>query len=407
MNTVELRSRIAALAEEIKGIYAKASEEIREMTPEEIEKVDELKKELEEEKEELKKLERELEKEDEEEQPEEQPNEEEENKEEKQTRMTKKFQLLATIADVANNRQISAEARAVVNEGAEEMRKAGLSFGGQIQLPVSEKRAAITVANEHDDVVAVDVMDVLEPLRAKNVLVEAGAKLMTNLNGDVVVPVMQASNVTWEGETSAASDGASGFTSVKLQPKRLTAYVDISKQFLLQTSESAERVIREDIVNAINSKLEQTILGSASGTTTKPEGIFYTDGAMVSADTYADLVDLEADVDDANVMGECYYIMSNKAKAVYRATAKGSTTGGFILENGEIDGTKVLATSNVEGKHVAYGDFSNLIIGQWGAIDLTIDPYTRAANGEVRLVVNAYFDAKVARPDAIATATAE
>ena len=29
--------------------------------------------------------------------------------------------------------------------------------------------------------------------------------------------------------------------------------------------------------------------------------------------------------------------------------------------------------------------------------DLTVDPYTQAANGKVRLVINAYFDAKPRR----------
>ena len=406
MNSVEIKARAAELRQQYTNIVATADAEIRSLSEEEQEKTEKIKEELKELHDELKNLGRSLEGADEEKEDEPNEGQEENNDDKINQRMSKNFRLLSAIADVANNRTLSNETRAVVENGAEEMRQAGLSFGGQIQIPVSEARAAITVADEHDDMVSVEVMDVLEPLRAKNVLVEAGAKLMTNLNGDVVVPVMSQSNVTWEGETAAAKDGAGTFNSVKLQPKRLTAYVDVSKQFLLQTSDSAERVIREDIINAINSKLEATILGNASGTTTQPAGIFYSSSALTSANTYAKLVDLEATIEDANVMGECKYIMSNKAKAVYRSTAKGATTGGFVLENGEIDGTKVLSTSHVPAKCVAYGDFSNVIIGQWGAIDLTVDPYTRAANGEVRLVVNAYFDAKVARPEAIAIAQA-
>jgi len=34
--------------------------------------------------------------------------------------------------------------------------------------------------------------------------------------------------------------------------------------------------------------------------------------------------------------------------------------------------------------------------------DLTVDPYTQAANGKVRLVINAYFDAKPRRANAFA-----
>lgn len=37
--------------------------------------------------------------------------------------------------------------------------------------------------------------------------------------------------------------------------------------------------------------------------------------------------------------------------------------------------------------------------------DLVIDPYTQAANGKVRLIINAFFDAKVLRTGAIKVAT--
>lgn len=326
----------------------------------------------------------------------------------------KEFKLIKAINDVANNRNLDEVASEVVKQGVEEMRKSGVSYGGQIQIPVSEMRAAITVASEGEDVVATDVYNVLEPLRAKNVLIQAGAKFLTNLQGDVQVPVMNGSNVSWEGETASASDGAGSFSNVKLQPKRLTAYVDISKQFLIQDSASAEAMIRQDLVNAINSKLEATILGDAVGSTTKPQGIFYlaapeggtTTPTLTKISSFSGICDLEADVEDANVIGECAYIMSNKAKAVFRNMAKSSKSTELVMQNGTIDGTKVYNTSNVVDKAVAYGDFSQLAIGQWGAIDLTVDPYTKASEGKVRLVVNAFFDAKVLRSGAIAVATA-
>lgn len=340
--------------------------------------------------------------------PKDEPKEDSETKKrnKSQENMNKEFRLLKAINDIANNKSLDATAQAVINAGNSEMRQAGLSFGGQIQIPAEEMRAAITVNVEGEDVVATELYDILGPLRAKNVLVQAGAKFLTGLVGDIQVPTMSAGNVTWEGETTAAKDGAQTFGSVKLSPKRLTAYVDVSKQFLVQDSKSAEALIRQDIINAVNSKLEETILGNEAGTLTKPQGIFYLkEGSLDEVKTYADIAEFESGIEDANVMGECKYIMSNKAKAAYRTTQKANGTG-FIFENGGIDGTEVLSTSNVANKNVAYGDFSNLAIGQWGAIDLTVDPYTQAGNGMVRLVVNAYFDAKVLRPEAIVVATA-
>ena len=314
------------------------------------------------------------------------------------------FKLIKAINDVANNRNLDETASAVVKQGVEEMRKSGVSYGGQIQIPVTEMRD-VTVAVEGEDVVATNIYNILEPLRAKNVLVSAGAKFLTNLQGDVQVPVMNGANVTWEGETTAASDGAPTFDSVKLQPKRLTCYVDISKQFLIQDSASAEAMIRMDLVNAINSKLESTILGNGAGSTTMPKGIFYSATELTKITDFKGVCDLEAGVEDANVLGECVYVMSNKAKAAFRNMAKSTKSTELVYNGGTIDGTTVYNTSNVAGNGVAYGDFSQLAIGQWGAIDLTVDPFTKAAEGKVRLVVNAYFDAKVLRADAIKVAT--
>ena len=395
MNSLEIQDKKAQLKKRANEICEQCKVEIRDFNEAEQTEIDNIKSQIEELNDELRKLDVTVSSED---------KKEEITNINSRKKMNKEFRLIKAINDIANNRNLDAASTAVVNAGAEEMRKAGLSFGGQIQLPV-EKRDVVTVENEGEDVVVTDFTNILEPLRAKNVLVAAGARYLTGLVGDVQVPIMGASNVTWEGEIAPAQDGAPTFDHLKLQPKRLTAYVDVSKQFLVQDSLDAEALIRQDIVNAINSKLEATILGSSAGTATQPQGIFYSESALTSISDFAGICDLEADVEDANVMGECKYVMSNKAKAAFRNMAKSTKSTQLVMENGAIDGTPVLNTSHVEGKNVAYGDFSNLAIGQWGAIDLTVDPFSQATNGKVRLVINAFFDAKVLRPEAIKVAT--
>lgn len=316
------------------------------------------------------------------------------------TKMEKRFSLVKAIKSIANNQLLDDVSLAVSERGKEEMQASGLSFGGQIQLPVSEMRAAITVTAEGDDIVPVDIYNPLEPLRSKNVLVQAGARFLTGLVGDVQVPVMTASNVGWELETGNAQDGAGTFSNVKLTPHRLTAYVDISKQLLNQDSIGVEQLIRQDIINAINNKLEATILGDAAGGTA-PAGMFYGQTPTL-ANTFATIAGLEATVEAANILGECKYIISPSAKAALRPLAKGNNVNQSIFANNEIDGTPALTTTHVAANQFVYGDFSNLAIGQWGAIDLVVDNYTQAVKGCVRLVVNAYFDAKVLRASAFA-----
>lgn len=335
-----------------------------------------------------------------------------ENKDNKRSNITtmkeKRFSLLKAIRSVANNQKFDEFTEAIINKGQEEARKAGINTEGQIVLP--DSRSAVTVASEGEDVVATDLFDILMPLRAKNVLVQAGAKFMGGLTNNVQIPVMTANNVTWKGEIENAADGAGTFSHVTLTPHRLTAYVDISKQMLAQNSEDVENAIRTDLINAINTKLEETILGNGDGkeggtTVVAPVGM----RNGVTAETVSDfetLCEVESDVEDANVLGECVYVMSNKAKAALRGMIKGTNGTGMVYENGTVDGTKALSTSHMgSAKTYIYGDFSNLAICSWGNVDVTVDTVTQAIAGKVRIVVNAFFDAKKLRNNAFAVGT--
>lgn len=312
-----------------------------------------------------------------------------------------KFSLIKAISDVANGRGLDERSQEVINAGIAEMRKAGQNVSGQIVLPV-EERATIqaTVTEYGKENVPEDKLGILEPLRAKNVLVNAGASFMTGLVGDVSIPVYSGSSVAWASEVGQAADAAGKFGEVKLSPKRLTAFLDISKQFLAQDSNSAEEMLKRDLINAINSKLEATILGAGDGkaggeSVVAPVGMFK--DATATTISYANVAGIEAELEDANVYGDLTYIVSPAIKAKLRTTQKGNGVG-FVMENNEIDGTKVLSTSNCGG--IVVGSFSDYVIGQWGGIELTVDPYTQAANGKIRLVINAYFDAKPRRAEA-------
>lgn len=336
-----------------------------------------------------------------------------EDKEDKETRSARthkhinintmkeqRFSLLKAIRNVAENRQLDNVTAAVCNEGMKEMRAAGLNTVGQIYIPTMETRAAVSVASEGVDVVATDLYDIIEPLRTKNVLVQAGAKFYTGLTNNAQIPVMTGSNVNWAGENVAATDGNVAFKNVTLTPKRLTAYVDISKMLLAQDSVGVENAIRQDLINAINSKLESTILGKGAKSATTPAGIFNGKTPTKVTD-FEGLVGLEAAVEEANVLGGISYIASPSARASFRNMMKGSRgTAQLAYVDGTLDGTPVYSTSNVEAKTFVVGDFSNLAIGSWGGLDIVVDNYTQAVNGMIRLVVNAYFDAALIRPEA-------
>lgn len=381
MNSLQLIDKRDQLKIQAENIISGAEKELRKLTDEETTTFSDIKKQIADVETQIRDLEKELKK--------------------TEKRSMEKFSLLKAINDIANNRNLDERSQEVVNAGIAEMRKAGQNYSGQIVLPVEERNdIQATVVTAGEEVVAEDKLNILEPLRANLVLTDAGASYMTGLVGNVSIPTYSGSSVGWEGEIGDAKDGAGTFGEVNLEPKRLTAYLDISKQFLIQDSVSAEEMLRNDIVRAIANKLEATILGNEAGSTTKPAGLFNgvtADGADV---TFTDIVEMEEELEDANVYGELTYIVSPSAKATLRTTAKDAGSGLFVMENGEINGIKVLSTSACTNKGVVLGNFADYVIGQWGAIDLVVDPYTQAANGKVRLVINAYFDAKPRRTEA-------
>lgn len=384
MDSIELLDKRNQLKIQAEAIIGNAQKESRKLDEGEKAKFEALKKQMEEVDNEIRNLKDKL------------------NKETSKRNM-ENFSLIKAINDVANNRQLDERSQDVVNSGIAEMRKAGLSYSGQIVLPVEERAdVQATVATAGKEIVAEDKLNILEPLRANLVLSAAGANYMTGLVGNVSIPVYSGSNVGWAGEIDAAKDGAGTFSEVNLAPKRITAFVDVSKQFLLQDSVSAEALLRADIVRAISNKLEATILGNESGDTTKPEGMFY-DAEAITDTSYTTMVELIQKLEDANVTGDIKYIVSPAIKAKLKTTSKDKGSGVFVMENGEVDGVPVLTTSACKG--LVVGNWADYVVAQWGAIDLTIDPYSQATNGKVRLVVNAYFDAKPRRKEAFVAAT--
>ena len=389
MNTLELTDKKELLKQRAEEIISGAEKETRKLQAGEQVEIDTLIKEVADIENEIRKLDEQNLK---------------SNKTQNTIKTMEKFSLLRAINDVANNRQLDEKAQEVVATGISEMRKAGQNYSGQIVLPI-EERASIqaTVATAGQENVAEDKLGILEPLKAKLVMVQAGASYMTGLVGNISIPTYSGSSVGWAGEVAAAADGAGSFGEVTLEPKRLTAYLDVSKQFLIQDSNSAEEMLKRDIVSAISNKLEATILGNEAGSTTKPAGLLNGVSADSAAITYANIVGMESTLETANVSGDIKFIVSPSAKADLKTTLKATGVSGYLMEGNEVNGYPVLSTSAVAGKGVIFGNFSDYVIGQWGGIDLTVDPYTQAAKGKIRLVINAYFDAKPRRTAAFST----
>lgn len=312
--------------------------------------------------------------------------------------MNKEFRLISAINQMANGKTLDEVTAAVSEAGRNEMRNAGLTAEGALVIP-SETRS-ISVTDSVGATVGVDVADILSPLRDNLVLAKAGAKFMTGLKNDLKLPSLIGSEAKWASEVgNVANDATAALNGVTLKPKRISVILPVSKQFLIQSSDSAEAILKQNIMTAVAEKLQKTILSNVTSDATAPKGIFA--ATPDSAKTYAKLCDLEAKADAKNIGENRVYIVGNKAKATLRQLQKGTNNTQMVYDRGEVDGTPCYSTTSMPENGVLYGDFSNLYIGQFGATEIIVDNYTRAAYGEVLLTVNAYFDAALAREGAV------
>lgn len=281
-----------------------------------------------------------------------------------------------------------------------------------LYIPV-EARANMTAKSPGDTLIETDFLDILTPLRDRLVLSQAGASMMTGLVGNIDIPDYSGSTAEWADENDDAADGAGTFTKKTMKPKRLTSILTVSRQLLVQDSLGVEQLLRADLVNAVASKLEATVLGGHTTSAEKPDGLFTGFSEAAVDMSWAGIVDLETNVDVANaLMGNTAYIMHTKLFGKGKTTLKSTGVAGYLIENESTNGYKALRTNAVFNKKgstnqeygIVFGNWADLLIGQWGALDLMIDPYTKAEQAFVRIIVNSYWDAVPRRNGSFAKA---
>ena len=340
---------------------------------------------------------------------EEEPEDKEKEKDKQKNRHMENFSIVKSIRSVVDNRPMDEVNQNVLNAGRKEMRDAGISFGGQIQLPLEYRETpsptpSVTVNQAGvetygKELIQTDKFSLMEPLTNKLVFTELGATYL-NVTNNVSVPKMSALNAGWVGEIEDAAKTSSTFETVDYTPKRISAYIDISKTLLYQDGTGVENMIRNQIVEALAQVLESTVLGTEAETNKKPAGIF---NAAASKDlTFAGLVTMEKALEEANVNGEFKYLVNPAIKATLRQTAVGGSKSDFRMlldSDNEINGIPVVCTNNAKG--IAIADWSNLWITTFGGVDIVVDTVSQAVKNCIRIVVSMNVDAKFVRDEAV------
>ena len=389
------------LKNEIHSIFENAKSEIRELNEEEKERIEQIKKEVEE----LRKMaegepkaeeEPKDESDDKPEEPKEEEKQEEEDKPEEKEDNNKR------------NKSNITKMKEVRYSLVKELRDA-YDNGKKINLNEIENRA-YSVTDEGEDVVVTDVWNPWESLYTKNQLVNAGARVISGIKNNIQIPLMGKASCAFQTELGAAADGSGNIAKVVLSPKRITAYYPVSLQLLAQDSIGVENAIRNEISKALADKLEATLLGDGAGNAYTPAGLFsltaVTSGSVAD---FSGITVLEEGVEEAGVdLDACKYIVSPSAKASLRNMAKSAKSTQLVMEGNEIDGTQALTTAHIPSGKFVYGDWSNLVVATWDNVQIdVVRDSTNLINGQVMIVVNAYVDGAVVRPEAFAIGDVE
>lgn len=291
---------------------------------------------------------------------------------------------------------------------------------------LATKRAAtgqnVTTANDGGNLVNSDPVVYIEALRAKLVLSQLGAFFMTGLVGNVPLAKGSALSASWGGEVGEVTAVKKTVTKASMTPKRLAITTAYSRQLLEQTSGDVDRLIMLDMINAHSAALEKAAI--AGGGSNEPSGILATSGigsvaigASGGAITWAKLVELETKVAGNNAdMGALGYLTNSKVMGALKTIERTSANGRYLYENKESNGYPVIVTNNVpanltkvNGENtienlsaMIFGNFADLLIGQWGGLDVIVDPYSLKKVGEVETTVNAFHDIALRRAESFA-----
>jgi HK97 family phage major capsid protein len=245
--------------------------------------------------------------------------------------------------------------------------------------------------------------DFIDVLRNASSVMQAGATMLRGLSGNVVIPKKTASaSAGWiatEGGAASESEFTSG--SVTMSPKVIGAFTDASRLMLQQSSLDIENLIRDDLTQSIALAIDLGAL-AGSGSSGQPTGIKNTSGVNTTTfaaanPTYAEIIAMESAVANDNaLLGNLAYICRPADYGTLKTTAKDSGSGLFVVEpDGNVNGYRTIVSNQVTSGDFFFGNFSDLLVGMYGGLDITVDPYALSTAGGVRIIALQTVDVNV------------
>lgn len=254
----------------------------------------------------------------------------------------------------------------------------------------------------------------IDILRNAMVLRRAGARVISGLRGNVSIPKRTAgASSYWVTDGTAPTEGTSTFAQVALSPKNIAANIDFTRQLLLQSNPSIDALVNGDLALAL--ALGGDLAGfHGTGADGQPQGIVGTDGVgsvTATAVNLTKMLEFQTDVAGANALAAgCAYV-TTPAVAGILASQPRFTYGsrplweGNLLESADVCGFRGFATNQITAGYMLFGDFSQLLIGEWGVLELLVNPYAQGKAGIIEVVAFQTIDIALRYPGAFTVST--
>lgn len=263
----------------------------------------------------------------------------------------------------------------------------------------------------------------IDILRENSVVMSAGATEMKGLTGDVAIPRKAGSTTPfWVDEAAYIDESQLTLSQVSMKPHTVAAHARYSRRLMLQASPDIEMIIRKDMAEEIAEAVDRAAI-NGSGLGAEPLGILNTPGVSSVAIgetggplTWEHLLKLEEALYLGNAVDvSCAYVASHALRRKMKSTLKvtGDAGAGFLWENGRAPGEGIvngylgLASNNVPStltkgagtglSAMIFGRWSDLLVGQWGGLDILVDPYSWAQNGIIAITSALDVDMAVRR----------
>lgn len=230
----------------------------------------------------------------------------------------------------------------------------------------------------------------IEHLRQEAVLGGLGARFLTGLQGNVDIPKQTGSaTFYWLNEDEDVTDSDLTLATVQMSPRTIAGAVPITRRMMIQTGGGIESLVRGDLLTGVAAALDAeglaTILAAA--------GVGAVD--MTGGIDWAKVVEFESDVGESNYKGKLlHYLARASMIGTMKTTVKAAGTSDFLVEGGMCNGYPIVRHNGIPNNDLLFGDFSNLMFGMWGMLDLSIDKSTKAASGGT--VLRVFQDADTA-----------